>query len=425
MGVSGCPGYNEPRPESLRPNERTWASSVWLCDAIVISPLPTGIPQRLQDVPDNNEGTQLMRGYPFALLGATLLAASTVWAEENTAAPDSSANVDTGQIESVTVSARRREERAQDVPIPIATVSGDSLERIGRFRLENLNQSLPSTNIQFNNPRQASIAVRGLGNNPANDALESSVGVYLDNVYLGRASMANLDLIDVDQIALLRGPQGTLFGKNTTAGVLNLTTQQPTFQPEFKIETSAGDYGYYQVRGAASGPLVDDTLAGRISVSRSHKDGFVDDITDGRELNGYNRDGVRGQLLYKPTSTFSLRLIGDYNRENSDCCVSALYNTGPNNGRVYLDFINSIGASIVQDPDYRKVTIDSYQHMQVNQGGVSAEANWQLGDYRLTSISAYRNWRFIPTNDADGTNLNAITNAGQAVNDEQYSLRSG
>src|SRR5262245_60995553 len=206
---------------------------------------------------------------------ATLLAASATQAAED-AAPESTADngPELNQIESVTVSARRREESSQNVPIPIAVLSGEALERSGQFRLEELNQRLPSTNVQFGNPRQTSIAVRGLGNNPANDALESSVGVYLDNVYLGRPGMANLDLIDLDQVALLRGPQGTLFGKNTTAGVLNLQTQLPTFQPEYKVETSGGDYGYYQVRGAASGPLVGDELAGRISVARSHKDGF-------------------------------------------------------------------------------------------------------------------------------------------------------
>jgi iron complex outermembrane receptor protein len=113
-------------------------------------------------------------------------------------------------------------------------------------------------------------------------------------------------------------------------------------------------------------------------------------------------------------------LIGDYNRENSDCCASALYNPGPNGGSVYLNFIRNIGAVVVLDPEYRKVTLDTPQHMSVNQGGGSAEANWQVGEYKLTSISAYRNWRFVPTNDADGTSINAITNAGQAVKDEQW-----
>ena len=356
-----------------------------------------------------------------ALLAAGAVAAAEgVSAADAASAPDESPDSESSQIESVTVSARRIAENAQSVPIPIAVVSGSSLESAGQFRLEELNQRLPSTNVQFGNPRQTSIAVRGLGNNPANDALESSVGVFLDNVYLGRPGMANADLIDLEQVALLRGPQGTLFGKNTTAGVLNLQTRQPTFSPEYKFETSGGDYGYYQVRGAVSGPIVEDMLAGRISAARSHEGGFVEDITDGRELNGYNRDGVRGQLLYKPTNTFSLRLIADYDHENSDCCASALYSAGPNGGSVYLNFIRNIGGVVILDPDYRKVTLDSPQHMDVNQGGGSAEANWQIGEYRLTAISAYRNWRFLPTNDADGTNLNAITNAGQAVDDEQW-----
>jgi iron complex outermembrane recepter protein len=358
------------------------------------------------------------------IIVAAVIAASAALAAESTPAADATADSATdggsSQIESVTVSARRVAEDVQSVPIPIAVVTGSSLENAGQFRLEDLNQRLPSTNVQFGNPRQTSVAVRGLGNNPANDALESSVGVFLDNVYLGRPGMANVDLIDLEQVALLRGPQGTLFGKNTTAGVLNLQTRLPTFRPEYKFETSAGNYGYYQVRGAVSGPLYEDVLAGRISASRSRETGFVEDITDGRDLNGYTRDGVRGQLLLKPSDTFSLRLIGDYNRESSDCCASALYSAGPNGGAVYLNFIRNIGGVVVLDPDYRKVTLNSPQHMSINQGGGSAEANWQLGDYKLTSISAYRNWRFVPTNDGDGTNLSAITNAGQAVNDEQW-----
>ncbi len=363
-----------------------------------------------------------VRSFSIFVAGIVLAAGSPVFGGTPApeAAADEAADGSASEIESVTVSARRVTENVQSVPIPIAVLSGSSLENAGQFRIENLNERLPSTNVQFGNPRQTSIAVRGLGNNPANDALESSVGVFLDNVYLGRPGMANTDLIDIEQVALLRGPQGTLFGKNTTAGVLNLQTRLPTFQPEYKLETSGGNYGYYQVRGAVSGPLYEDLLAGRISASRSHQNGFVEDIFDGRELNGYTRDGVRGQLLLKSSDTFSLRLIGDYNTESADCCVSALYSLGPNGGAAYLNFIRNMGALIVLDPDYRKVTLGSRQHMSVNQGGGSAEANWQLGDFKLTSISAYRNWRFVPTNDADGTNIDAITNAGQAVKDEQW-----
>jgi len=335
----------------------------------------------------------------------------------NSEGPDS----EPADIATVTVSARRREEKAQDVPIPITAISGATLEKSGQFRIEDLNQHLPSTNVQFNNPRQTSIAVRGLGNNPANDALESSVGVYLDNVYLGRATMANLDLIDLDQIALLRGPQGTLFGKNTTAGVLNITTRQPTFQPEGGIEASYGDYNYDQVRGVWSQPLITDQLAARVAFSRTSRDGFVRDSTTGADLNGSERYGGRAQLLWKPRDGFDLRLIGDYSEEHSDTGAGVLYNPGPNGGAKYFAAVAAAGATVVYDPDFTSTTIDSRQHMDVRQHGGSAEANWQLGDYKLTSITAYRSWWFKPYNDADGTNADALPLAGQQVDDRQWS----
>jgi iron complex outermembrane receptor protein len=323
-------------------------------------------------------------------------------------------------LEQVIVTARRRNEDAQDVPIPISAIGGAELEGAGQFRLEDLNQRLPSTNVQFNNPRQTSIAVRGLGNNPANDALESSVGVYLDGVYLGRASMGNLDLIDIDQIALLRGPQGTLFGKNTTAGVLNISTRAPTFTPEVQAEASYGDYNYFQLRGSASDALIGEQLAGRISVSRTYKQGFVTDVTDGRDLDGTSRFSTRGQLLWNPADAFSLRVIGDYNTESEDTGAGVLYSTGPNAGARYWAAIAAAGAHVVYDPDYETSTLDGRQHMQVRTGGASAEANWKLGGgYTITSISAWRSWFFHPENDADGTDLSAFVNAGQRVRDKQ------
>lgn len=343
-------------------------------------------------------------------------------APESSEASDGGLIADASSVSEVTVSARRRTENAQNVPIPIAALSGDSLQQAGQFRLESLNQSLPSTNIQYANPRQASIAVRGLGNNPANDALESSVGVYLDDVYLGRASMANQDLVDIDQVALLRGPQGTLFGKNTTAGVLNITTRQPTFDSQGSVEASYGNYDSYQVRGTWSQALVGDELAGRVSFSRTTQGGFVKDETTGYELNGSNRTGGRAQLLWKPSDAFSLRLIGDYSEEHSDTGASVIYSAGPNNGAKYYAAVAAAGAKVVYDPDFATVTVDGRQHMDVWQGGGSAEANWKLGgDYQITSITAYRSWRFKPYNDADGTNVDAITGAGQNVDDNQWS----
>ena len=333
-------------------------------------------------------------------------------------------------LSEVVVTARRRTERAQDVPIPITTLNGDTLDKDGTLRLEDLSQKLPSANFQFTNPRQTSLAVRGLGNNPANDALESSVGVYLDNVYLGRPGMANVDLIDIDQVELLRGPQGTLFGKNTTAGVLNISTKAPSFTPEGVAEVSGGGVDYFQARAAYSGPLIGNELAGRISVVDSHQGGFVNDIYNGGKYNGYDRKGARGQLLFKPTGNFSLRIIGDFNHEGSSCCASVPYSFGPQvllpNGSYgqMLPYKATQAGAITPtiDPDFRTTQINDAQYMQVNQGGASAEANWQLDSgYKITSISAYRSWGFLPTNDGDSLSISALRYAGQGVDDKQFS----
>lgn len=325
-------------------------------------------------------------------------------------------------LDEVVVTARRRAENAQEVPIPITALSGAALDQSGLYRLEDLNQRFPSLNAQFANPRQTSIAVRGLGNNPANDGLESSVGVYLDDVYLGRPGMANQDLIDLDQVSLLRGPQGTLFGKNTTAGVLNLTTSAPSFTPGGVIEASAGNYGYYQVRGTVTGPIEDDTLAGRLSYSKTYRDGYIDDVTDGRRLNGVDREGLRAQLLFKPNDALTVRVIGDYEEENSPCCISVLYNLGPNNGALLKAHLAAADATEIFDPNFLSTSINDPQYMRVRQGGGSVQVNWRLdGGYTLTSITAYRSWQFLPTNDADDTSVSAIDNAGQEVDDEQWS----
>ncbi|MCT0715627.1 TonB-dependent receptor plug domain-containing protein, partial [Pseudomonas aeruginosa] len=129
----------------------------------------------------------------------------------------------------VTVTARRREEDSQKVPTPITVLGGETLEAQRISRVQDLQQVLPSVNVAYIHARQSSVAVRGIGNNPASDGLEGSAGIYLDNVYLGRPGMAVFDLLDIEQLELLRGPQGTLFGKNTTAGVLNISTRAPTF----------------------------------------------------------------------------------------------------------------------------------------------------------------------------------------------------
>jgi len=347
-------------------------------------------------------------------------ALATLRTPANANEPSSSAAAP-GHLSEVLVTARRRDEDAQRVPIAMTTVSGDSFADSGRVRIEELNQILPSTNIQFSGPRQTSIVVRGIGNNPANDSLESSVGVYIDNVYLGRATMANLDLVDLEQIAMLRGPQGTLFGKNTTAGVLAIATRPPSFVRDATFEASVGNYDSYQLKGSWSEPVIENELAARVSFSKNVSDGFISNTVRGRELNGSDRAGGRAQLLWQPSETFDLRTIVDYSEEHSDAGAFVLWNPGPNDGAKYYSAVAAAGTSVIYDPDYDVATLDGCQDYDIRSSGASAEARWKFGaGYSITSISAYRAWRFMPCGDVDYTDRDAVRTAGQNVDDHQW-----
>ncbi|AIL59424.1 TonB-dependent receptor [Pseudomonas alkylphenolica] len=353
---------------------------------------------------------------------ALLLAGSTHWLPAQAAEPQQTAvKASDSQLKTVTVTARRREESAQDVPTPMSVIDGQALETQRVYRIQDLQQLVPSVNVAYMHARQSSVSIRGLGNNPASDGLEGSVGLYLDNVYLGRPGMAVFDLMDIEQLEVLRGPQGTLFGKNTTAGVINISTRAPSFTPERSIETSVGEDGYFQTKGTLSGPL-SETLAGRISAYRTRSDGDIKNEFDGHTLNGGSRQGFRGQLLYKPSEQFNLRWIGDYNEEDSSAGTRLLYSTGPtiNGVNRYEARAKAAGATLI-DGSTRKVNLDSDQQVTVFQGGTSLEANWTLdNDFTLTSVSSYRWWDFTPRND-EGLNVPAAFNSGVSVRDKQYS----
>ena len=349
----------------------------------------------------------------LALNGA--LASPYVWSEnEEIETPQVQADK---ALEKITVTARRREEDVQDVPTPITTLSGATLEDQRVYKVQDLQQVLPSVNVAYIHARQSSVAVRGIGNNPASDGLEGSAGIYLDNIYLGRPGMAVFDLLDVEQLELLRGPQGTLFGKNTTAGVINISTRQPTFTPERTLEISGGQRGYYQGKGTVSDALT-DSVAGRFSFYRTHEDGYIHNEHDNRKFVGGKREGVRGQLLFEPTEDFNARWITDYNQENSTNGVWALYGVA-DRFRVRADLI---GAKPQYDVKKRKVNIDGKQGVNVWQGGTSLEANWNLASgHQFTSISGYRYWHFIPRNDTDLTDVSAVLHSGVEVHDRQFS----
>ena len=360
-----------------------------------------------------------------ALIGDTaapLLAAATEAAAVDaggaataTAAAAGDAALDV--ITRVTVSTRRRVESSQSVPTTMTVLDGKTLDADRIYRVQDLQQLLPSTTINYVHARQMSFAVRGLGNNTASDGLEGSVGVYLDNVYLARPGMAAFDALDIQQMELLRGPQGTVFGKNTTAGVLNITTDEPTFTPQNSVQLSAGQDGYLQEKLTASGAL-SDTVAGRITAYHTHEDGYITNLYNNSRVQGGAREGLRAQLLLEPDAKFSARIIADYNVEESNNGTMVFYSAGPS-GK-FLTQAALVGAHPVTDPDLNEVNLDTGSHVSVHQGGLSGEANWSLdNDYKLTSISAYRFWDFVPRND-DGLDVPVTLNAGASTRHQQF-----
>jgi len=323
-------------------------------------------------------------------------------------------------LKDVVVTARRRNELAQKVPAPVATVSGSDLDAQRNYRIQDLQNTLPSLNVAYIQPRESSISIRGIGNNPANDGLEPSVGVYLDDVYLGRPGMAAFDLFDIQQIELLRGPQGTLFGKNTTAGVLNIATQPPTDTLTAALEQSAGSRGYTQTKANVSGP-VSDTVSASLSLAHTHDDGDITNLYDGATVNGGWRDGARGQLLIKPEHDLSVRVIADYEAEEGTQGTQVLYGIAPTADN-YLTEASRIGVTPVINPSAYQVDLNSPQGVSLHQGGLSVEVNrTSPTGFTFTSITAGRFWNFLPANDGDYTAGSAIVDSGVAINDHQLS----
>src|SRR6187399_3133192 len=188
--------------------------------------------------------------------------------------------------QSVVVTARRVEEVAQEVPIPVSVVRGDLVADAGAFNVNRLKEMLPTVQFYSTNPRNSAINIRGLGApfGLTNDGIEPGVGLYIDGVFYSRPASATLDFLDVDQVEVLRGAQGTLFGKNTTAGAVNVTTRKPSFTPGTDFELNYGDVGFVQAKASITGPLLKKKVAGRLSFSGTQRDGTIANVKTGSSV---------------------------------------------------------------------------------------------------------------------------------------------
>jgi iron complex outermembrane receptor protein len=353
------------------------------------------------------------------VLGVAGLTAAAAHAQDTAPSADAAdaAEAETAGSGDIVVTARKTRERMQDVPVAITAIGNDQIRRNDHIRLEDLNQLAPSTVVVITNGHQASVSIRGLGNNPGSDGLENSAGIFVDGVYLGRPGMAAMDLIDIQQVELLRGPQGTLFGKNTTAGALNITTALPSFDFGLRAQATYGNHDYQQYQASLTGPI-SDTLAFRATGYRTTRGGLIDNITTGKKTSTLGREGGRLQLLYKPGDDFSIRLIGEYAREQqSSGAVTVLPTTGTSYALIQAK-LTATGAKIAIDPDGRTTAVDGPVETGTRQAAGSAEINWSLGDFTLTSISAYRYWQYDSRSDTEGSSADVLFGGYHIKNDQ-------
>jgi len=276
-------------------------------------------------------------------IAPTLLAAAVAAALSTFAAiaPAQAADVapaaapDGVPLEQIRISARNREELAQDVPVPVSVVSGKTLERDDVVGILGLTQKVPNLGLFGSNPRQTSISLRGIGKNTANDTMEPSVGVIVDGVASAYVGQNWTDWIDVDRVEVIRGPQGTLLGKNTTLGVVNIVTKAPSFTPSTMVEARVGSYHALEGKASITGPLVDGVLAWRGSFFVNKRDGNMQNIwQSGHEAwNETNRAGARLQFLARINPDLDARLIVDTIQSSENANKSVLVGNGQLRGR--------------------------------------------------------------------------------------------
>ena len=333
-------------------------------------------------------------------------------------------------LEPIVVTARLRQEDAQSVPISLSVVTAGTLDKTETHNISQLATLVPSLNYVSPNPRNTAFTIRGLGSSvlavaQSNDGLEPGVGFYVDQVYHGRPATAAFDFVDLDRVEVLRGPQGTLFGKNTTAGAINIATKAPTFNREIDAEVSAGNIGYYQAKSSLSGPLIDNLVAGRLSALATRRDGVIQNVITGREENNVNNSAFRAQLLITPTGATRVRLTADYSSFYSTCCTQVYFAVGTTLKPAARQYPALAAGQNYTPPSlnpYDRLTdIDAALKVATNEGGVAAIADWNLGGTTLTSVSAWRFWNWDAANDRDYTRLSIQTLQHIPSRQDQYS----
>ena len=293
---------------------------------------------------------------------------------------------DENLIEEVIVTATKTEKTLQEVPVAVSVVSGDTIEKANIIDILDLKAVVPSLDTrQRTTSTQSTFFIRGFGNGDYNQGIEPSVAVFIDGIYRSKMQSQISDLPLIERIEVLRGPQSTLFGKNATAGVINVVTKKPSFEKSGFISTTIGNYNSKLVKVYSTGPL-NETVAYSFSLGSNQSDGYTDNITTGNDVNNRDRSNMRAELLFDPSSDLSIRLTVDYDEYDETCCTVGSANYG-----VAAQIASAMGGAIIPDDPYtQKVFYDFDPDTSGDNSGVSAHVKYDLDNKVFESISSIR-----------------------------------
>lgn len=320
-------------------------------------------------------------------LGASLISAGTAMA----------------QVDTITVTAQRREQTLQETPVAVSAVPEEQLE-LGQIRdVRDLQQLVPSLRVsQFSRSGVTEFAIRGLGTSADNVGLEPSVAIFVDNVYRSRQGAAINDFLSLERVEVLRGPQSTLFGKNSPAGVVHFITRAPEYEFGAIGEVTVSNYDGRIFRGTVTGPVMDGNAAVRFDINRNTRDGFLDNVATGGTLNNRDRWSMRAQFAADLGDNVSVRLIGDYGMVDENCCAAPFSYHLPQNAFA----LGLLGGTVLPDNPYnRQVATNSPVNTQIDTRGLSGQVDVDFDGFQFTSITAYRYFRDDNEIDADFTDV--------------------
>ena len=337
-----------------------------------------------------------------SLIALTALGAAPAWAQSQDSQP--AASDEDSQIETIVVTATKREQTLQDVPVAVSVTTAQAVERANVRDLIDLQSIVPTLRVgQLQSSANTNFIIRGFGNGANNAGIESSVGVFIDGVYRSRSASAISDLPNLQRIEVLRGPQSTLFGKNASAGVISIVTRQPQFEWFGNGEISFGNYNALVVKGDVTGPI-SDTVAFSLAAGMNTREGYARDANLGIDTNERDRWYARGQLRWQPNDDLNFRLIVDHDEINEICCVAANVFDGPTGNVVRL-----LGGRLdSNNPFSYRVFYNFPSTNEIVNSGVSLQADWTFGNFQLTSITASRRSDAATNQDSDFTSADLI-----------------